>query len=1046
MKSSWKKSEIAFVAVLEFAFVIGLVLPECYGQTGQTVSFADVRRILSDKCFHCHGPDRSKRQSNLRLDDRDSAFAGGDSGPAIRPGSPETSLLTARIMSASDSERMPPPHSAKHLTDAEKELLKQWIAEGAKYEIHWAYKKITEPLIPNVDPILASNAIDCFIFGRLKEARLTPNPLADISTIHRRLHLDLVGLLPDRVITELDDEVSIETLVDELLNSPHFGEKWGREWLDAARYADSDGFEKDKPRSVSFYRDWVIKAWNGNQPYNEFVIEQLAGDLVPNANQETRVATGFLRNSMINEEGGADPEQFRMEAMFDRMDTIGKSILGLTIGCSQCHDHKYDPLSQEDYYRIFAFFNRSAEGSAPVYSPEQRTRTESIGQQIRDIDSELMNSSKEIDERIDSWEEAIRGNQSHWSIMRPAWNDHSLGGCKMLPQGDGSFLAQGYAPTKSEMWGSVQLNTVPVDRIHAVRLECLTDPNLPLGGPGRSIFGYGALTELKVFVAPLENPESKQPVKIVSATADLNPLRSPLPLQFADKSGKERFLGPIEYAIDGLNETAWSLDGGPGRTNRSRNAVFILEEPIEDLSSKILFVHLAQNHGGWNSDDNQNCNLGRIRFSVTNHQAPTADLVPRDIRQIIETVPVRSRTLDQRLAVFGYWRSLQSEYQHQTEQIERLWQLYPQPSSQLVYQELDDERSTRMLERGDFLKPGRLVSAGVPSFLHPLKSNKAEPDRLDFARWSVDDQSPLASRVIVNRLWQSMFGVGLVRSSEDLGSQSEPPTHPELLDYLACQLVRNGWDLKRLIREIVLSKTYQQSSVVSPEHLRVDPVNRLLARSPRVRVMGESVRDIALMASGLLDQRIGGEPVFPPAPDFLFQPPVSYGPKVWKESHGGDRYRRSIYTFRFRSVPYPSLQVFDTPNGDTSCVRRSTSNTPLQALTMLNEPLFVECSQSLARLSFIKLPTSQSDRERFQWMANQVLQRPLTPGEISSLTQLLQMARDKLADDTIAKQVAGWESSSLDSIPKSGQSPQVLAAWSIIARAFLNLDETITRE
>jgi hypothetical protein len=1010
------------------------------------IPFAEVRRILSDKCFHCHGPDQAQRQAGLRLDDRDAALVGGDSGPALMPGKSAESLIWKRINDSDEKQRMPPP-GAKALNPQEVETLRGWIDQGANYETHWSYRPIKRPPIPQHRDPWIKNAIDQFVVDGLRGSGLTPNPRADVFTLRRRLHLDLIGM-PEVpfAYADVDDSSDCTTLIDSLLSSPHFGEKWGRDWLDGARYADSDGFEKDKPRSVWFYRDWVVRALNSDMRYDEFVIEQLAGDLLPNATQDQRVATGFLRNSMINEEGGVDPEQFRMEAMFDRMDAIGKSILGLTIGCSQCHDHKFDPISQEDYYRVFAFFNRSAEGSAPMFTPEQQREVARIHQRMEQIDQELMHSHSEVDSQLSAWESRIRGDQSHWSVIRPHWNDTSLGGCKMLPQEDGSFLAQSYAPTKSEMWGSVPMDASQPDRITALRLECMTDPNLPLGGPGRSIFGYGALSEIKVYVAPLDKPESKTQIKIAAATSDLNPPRTPLPTQFADKSNKQRWLGPIEYAIDGANETAWSLDAGPGRTHQSRNAVFVFDTPIEDARTKIIYVHLVQHHGGWNSDDNQNCNLGRVRFAVTDEARPTADQVPRDVRRIVENSPRDQRTEREQAKVFAHWRSQQPEYAQQTEEIERLWQSYPMPTSQLVYQEAMHGRPTRLLERGDFLKPTKLVTAGVPGFLHPLRSHPTEPSRLDFARWAVDSRSPLAARVVVNRVWQALFGVGLARTSEDLGSQSELPTHPELLDYLASQLMSNQWSIKSLLREILSSATYQQSARVTPDHLRLDPGNRLLARSPRVRVSGESVRDIALAASGLLDERLGGVPVFPPAPDFLFQPPVSYGPKVWKESEGGDRYRRALYTFRFRSVPYPALQVFDTPNGDSACVKRSISNTPLQALTALNETVFVECAQSLARLSFEDLLVDASDTTRLQWIALRVLQRPLVDREVSTLLDLLTKTREQLIDEARAKELAGWDSKSLNAVPTFGQTPHCLASWTTIARVLLNLDESITKE
>src|SRR5438552_9844895 len=509
---------------------------------------------------------------------------------------------------------------------------------------------------------------------------------------------------------------------------------------------------------------------------------------------------------------------------------------------------------------------------------------------------------------------------------------------------DGSLLAQGYAPTKHR----VKLTVKPeVQNITAFRLELLNDPNLPLGGPGRSIKGTGALTEFEVEAAPVDAPDKITKIKMARATADVNPPETPLEAIFDDKNGKRRVTGPVEFAIDGNEDTAWGIDASPGLRNQPRKAVFTAQAPIANPGGTILTFYLDQKHGGWNSDDNQNQNLGRFRLSITTTPGAIADPLPRNVREIIAT-PRARRTPAQMAAVFSYWRTTVPAWREANEKIEELWREHPEGSSQLALAARDEPRETHILTRGDFLKPTKVVGTGVPAFLHPLPKD-APPTRLTFARWLVDRNSPTTARAFVNRMWQAYFAIGLVATSEDLGKQSEAPSNPELLDWLAVEFMDANWSMKAMHRLIVTSATYRQSSRVTPELYERDPYNRLLARGPRFRVEGEIVRDVALAASGLLNPAIGGRSTMPPAPAFLFQPPASYAPFPWIDETGPEKYRRALYTFRRRSTPYPMLQTFDVPNADISCVRRLRSNSPLQALTSLNEPIFVECAHSLAR-------------------------------------------------------------------------------------------------
>jgi Protein of unknown function (DUF1553)/Protein of unknown function (DUF1549)/Planctomycete cytochrome C len=1010
----------------------------------------EVRPILSNNCFHCHGPDPKDRQADLRLDVWKGASKIHGAESVIDAAEPAESELLKRITSDDPDEHMPPPDSGKSLTREQIETLRKWVQQGAKYESHWAFVAPRRPKLPVLkNQAWVRNPIDAFVLARLEREGLEPSPPASANTLFRRLSLDLIGLPP--TLDELakfdadSGEHAYEQQIERLLASPHFGERWGRIWLDAARYADSDGFEKDKPRFVWMYRDWVINALNQDLPYNEFVIEQIAGDLLPHATQDQLVATGFLRNSMINEEGGIDPEQFRMEAMYDRMDAIGKGILGLTIQCAQCHSHKYDPLTQTEYYQMFAFLNNCHEAQIGVYTREQRAEWQATENVIHTIQDRLRTANPDWPQRMAAWEESVRGNQPEWTVVRPP--DDSSGDQKHYVLDDGSILAGGYAPTQftTEFPCDVKL-----PRVSAVRLELLNDPNLPHGGPGRSIYGTCALTEFKVDAVELEHPEKTLDVKIAKATADVNPAERKLEKAFDDLSGKRRVTGPIEFANDGNNLTAWGINIGPVRSNVPRKAVFTFEKPLVAAGGVRLTFKLVQNHGGWNSDDNQNNNLGHFRFAVASADHPVADPLPADVRNIVET-PADKRTAEQAARVFSYWRTTVPEWQEENRRIEALWQSHPWGTTQLALVERDKVRKTHRLERGNFLAPAEEVTPGVPAFLHPLHqedSSGKSATRLDFARWLADRRSPTTARSIVNRIWQAYFGVGLVVTAEDLGTQGDPPSNPELLDWLAVELMDHNWSLKRIHRLIVTSSTYRQSSAVTPQMLERDPTNRLLARGPRYRVDAELVRDVALTASGLLNPTAGGPSVYPPAPEFLFQRPASYGPKTWPVATGPDRYRRGLYTFRFRSVPYPVLQNFDAPNGEVACARRSRSNTPLQALTTLNEPLFVECARALA-LELVH-DGGSTDSERLATAVKRCLSREPRGDELKVLQSFLDRQRQRftragadpwplLADSESTKQKLAAKLS-------ADTTPADLAAWTAVARVILNLDETITKE
>jgi mono/diheme cytochrome c family protein len=1004
----------------------------------------DVQPIFASACYSCHG--EKKQQSSFRLDRKADALKGGDIGRPIVPGKSAESPLIRYVAGLDKDVKMPP--KGERLTAEQIGILRAWIDQGATWpesaavadtKNHWAFQPPVRPPLPTVsDPSWVRTPIDAFVLARLDKEGLKPSPEADRITLLRRLHLDLTGLPP--TIAQVDAFLADKSpnayrnAVERLLSSPHYGERWARHWLDAARYADSDGFEKDMSRNVWFYRDWVVNAFNRDLPYDQFVRDQIAGDLLPHATQDQIVATGFLRNSMLNEEGGIDPEQFRMDAMFDRMDALGKAVLGLTINCCQCHNHKFDPMTQEEYYRLFAYLNNDHEAQRVVYSPDEQRRIADVRRAIGEIEGRLRHTTPDWQDRMAKWEASLPA-EPKWEVVRLTnLGDNSQ---RYIEQPDGSVLCQGYAPTKfsTDMRGESKLKSIT-----GFRLELLNDPNLPCNGPGRSFMGTCALSEFKVEAYDPKDPKTKKTIKLIRATADYGNAERELEPNFDDKTKRRRVTGPVDYAIDGKDDTAWGIDAGPGRRNVPRKAVFVPEKPVSFPNGVVLDFHLKQVHGGWNSDDHMNNNLGRFRLSVTDSPNPSADPLPAGVRQILG-IPKEKRSPAQVAVVFSYWRTTVPEWKAENERIEVLWKQWPVGSTQLTLKVRDHGRTTAILKRGDFLKPTKPVAAGTPAFLHPLRVPNADGSRLTLANWLVDRKSPTTARVFVNRVWQEYFGTGIVATPEDFGLRSDPPSHPELLDWLAVEFMDSGWSVKHLHRLIVNSATYRQSSKVTPEMYARDQFNRLLARGPRLRVDGEIVRDIALSASGLLNNQLGGPSLFSPAPAFLFQPPASYGPFNWIEVKGTDRYRRALYTFRRRSTPYPVFTNFDVPNGDSSCVRRVRSNTPLQALTTLNEEVFMDCARGLAVRAL--RDGGKTDQERVAFAFRCCTSRPPAADEVGELVKLLGSERGRIAKGELnADEVAG---DGKDKLP-TGISAAEAAAYTVVARVLLNLDETITKE
>ena len=816
--------------MLRPATVLILVYALAPAADGAEVDYVrDIKPILAKNCYECHGA--ATQKAKLRLDTAAAALKGGTSGPAVTPAKSDDSLLIEAVTGAEGVTRMPlkrPPLAADQI-----QLLKDWIDQGAKAPAdeapqpataaatkHWAFiapVRAKEPEVKNKPWV--RNPIDSFVLARLEAQGVQPSAEADRATLSRRVSLDLTGLPPS--VAEVDAFLTdnrpdaYEQLVDRLLASPHYGERWARHWLDAARYADSNGFNIDAPRSIWHYRDWVIDALNKDLPFEQFTVQQMAGDMLPGATVEQKIATGFHRNTLINQEGGIDKEQFRVESVVDRVNTTGTVFLGITLGCAQCHDHKYDPFTQREYYQLFAFFNNSEEPTLPLASSEKVAQSEAVVAQLRLLEKEL------------------EEYQSNW-------------------------------------------------------------------------------------------------LKSLSA--------------------EER--GKIP----------------PGIT-------------------QILMLQVEQR------DDKQK-------------------------QTVAEFFKTRDIGLRERVAT-----------------ISELWKREPKFPTTMVVQERETPRETHVHIAGDFTRPGDRVTPAMPAVLHgPAQSGNL--NRLDLARWLVDPANPLNARVSVNRMWQQYFGRGIVETENDFGTQGSPPTHPELLDWLATELVARSWSLKAIHRLIVTSATYRQSSTVRPELAAKDPYNKLLARQSRLRLDAEIIRDTALAAGGLLNPTIGGPSVFPPQPEGVMT--LGQMRRDWTASAGADRYRRGMYTFFWRATPYPSLIVFDAPGAVEACTRRIRSNTPLQALTLLNDQAFVEFAQALAARVLKDVATSDSDRIRYAFRL--CLAREPSTAEREKLGELLARMRtdlDKTPDD--AKLLVSASNTPAADLKE-------LAAWTQVARVLLNLDEFITRE
>ena len=1000
----------------------------------------DIRPILSDKCFHCHGPDKATQEADLRLDLRAEAIAAN----AFVPTDADASELVARI-TAHDApdDLMPPPDSERKLSQLEIDLLTQWINEGAIYEKHWAFIPATKKPLPATGQNL--QAIDRFVLAKLEAEKLSFSPRTDRATLLRRATLDLTGLPP--TIEELDafinapasDEKAYATAVDRLLDSPHYGERMAQFWVEAARYADTDGYQSEGTRNMWPWRDWVIQSFNNNMPFDQFSIEQLAGDQLPNASTQQILASAFNRNHRINNEGGALPEEFLVEYIIDRVETTSTVWLGLTAGCARCHDHKYDPLSQKEFYQLFAYFNNVPENGKDTGAkalPNMMTGSPLLAKDTTELEKELATTVKKRDATLASlpsrqseWEKAEGASVLKLVTASPVWNPikftnaKSNGGATLTEQPDGSLLASGTNPAKENYVLSFSADHA-APPIQSVLLEALQDPSFTEPNRfARSTNGNFVLTEVR-----LERIDAKGKAhKIELKKAEAN-------------HSQPRY--PIANTIDGKPGTGWGADGL--KKGKSLRAKFTLSQPLKLAADESLRLVL-QHQTGFGQH-----NIGRFRVATSTQ--PKADLTagfgPDPLLVAALSQPAAQRKPAEAKSLSDFYSARDPQLIAANAAVKKIESAIskakgPQVNVMVMGDlPVEEKRPTYLLQRGLYDHPdeSEKLSAAVPVSLI-TDNEKAPTSRLEFARWLASERNPLGARVFVNRIWQQHFGVGLVKTAEDFGAQGEWPSHPELLDWLAVDFIENGWDIKRLHRQVLTSRAYTQSSRVTPELYARDPENRLLARGPRMRLDSHAIRDQALAIAGLLNEDLGGAPVKPYQPPGLWSSVANTASKVYTADKGEKLYRRTLYTFWKRAINPPRQIIFDAQSRDACNVRQKVTNTPLQALALMNDPTFVEAARKLGERMIAEGGTQPG--QRLAWAHRTATGRAADKATLSVLHENLEYFKSHYAahPEAAAAYLAVGESSTDATIP-----PTELAAYAATAHLLLNLDSTITRE
>jgi Protein of unknown function (DUF1553)/Protein of unknown function (DUF1549)/Planctomycete cytochrome C len=977
----------------------------------------DVRPILAKNCFGCHGPDEKARKAKLRLDVEESAKA------VIVPGDVDASDLVKRITAEGD-DRMPPPKTGPALPPEQVEVLTRWVKQGAKWGRHWAFEKPVRPSPPEVKLSgWPQNAIDRFVLARLEAEGLKPSPEADKYTLARRVALDLTGLPPDpelvkRLVADSSPD-AYERLVDDLLKSPAFGERWARVWLDLARYADTKGYEKDLGRTMWRYRDWVIDAFNRDLPYDQFTRDQLAGDLLADPTADQVLATAFHRNTMVNEEGGTDDEEFRVAAVKDRVDTTLQVWMGLTAGCAKCHSHKYDPVSQKEYYQLYAFFNQTEDADTgdekpklPFPTKDQQEQIATLQAEYMKVRAELYTFTDELKEAAAKWEEQARA-QTGWKTINPSAMT-TASGSKLKLLDDKSVLAEARKPARETYTVTLPAGTTPVT---GIRLEVLPDKSHPKGGVGRAD-NDGNFVLSRFAVKARSKDGTTKELRIASVVADFS---------------QDQY--PVEHALTNPDPKKHGWAVAP-KQQEIHNAAFTLAEAFTAADGDELEVTLDHqfefSYPGFS--------IGRFRLFLTGDPSPTltGELAP-ELKAIL-LMPVGQRTAEQQAFVWAAYAAVAPSNKPLREKLlalEKQIAAVPAPQTPVMKELLPSkQRANRVHVRGNFLDQGEAVEPGVPAAFHAFPAD-APKNRLGLAAWLAHTDNPLTARVAVNRYWMHLFGRGLVETQEDFGSQGRPPSHPDLLDWLAVEYREKGWSMKGLLKTIVLSATYRQSAKATPDLVKRDPANRLLSRGPRIRMEFEMIRDSALAASGLLSAKMYGPSVMPPQPDGLWR--SAYNGAKWVTATGEDRYRRGLYTYVKRTAPYPALTTLDGPSREICTVRRVTTNTPLQALVTLNDTAFVEMAQALARQMAAAGKTPQ---EQIAHGLRRALVRPASAGEAAVLKELYdarlkhyEAHRDEatlLATDPLGPAVDGPPVSEL-------------AALTAVANVILNLDEFLTK-
>ena len=1024
----------AFLSVL--TVLLSTVATSVHAQSSGTVDFdRDVRPILSNTCYTCHGPDANKRVTELRFDVEMSLF-GDHEEPVVVRGKPDASALIARITSGDPDYRMPPIDEKQQLSEQQIDLLKRWVEQGAQYTGHWSFQPVVRPQLPKVDQAdWPRNGIDHFVLSRMTERKLSPSERASKETLMRRITLDLIGLPPtlDEVDGFLVDDSpqAFEKVVDRLLGSDRFGEHFATAWLDAARYADSNGYQQDRTRTLWPWRDWVIRAFNDNMPFNQFSIEQLAGDQLENASLDQQVATGFHRNHMLNGEGGRIAEESRVEYVMNRVETTGAVWLGLTVGCARCHDHKYDPISQREFYQFYSYFNSidesgrvDAGGNAnpvlPSPTKTQSARKVELVQKLADLQKQLRSVTTAELQR--SWETAKLAElskddkESVWELLKPE-RFVSEQGQTMTLQADGSMLLTGKNPENDNYEIGFESS---LSSITGIRIEAVPHSEFTKGGFARSDSGNFVLTDFSV-QAKRSNEKDFSAVRIASAKASF------------EQGGLS-----IEKSFDGNSATGWAVHN-PSNMKISRQAVYVFDKPIGGSKGTSLIVRMKH------ESPHAFHNLSRFRILVTIQSEPklgSSESGREALVKALQVEPDKRNEMQKKLVSEAFRKgspvvvAVQKEIDVTKQQ---QGTLDKQIVRTMVMRDRKDARETFVLNRGVWDQPDKEqpIQPGTPTCLPGLPKD-APQNRGALANWVVSKENPLTPRVVVNRYWQRFFGTGLVTTTEDFGSQGERPTHPRLLDWLAAEFLESGWNVKHMLKLIVMSATYQQSSKATPTMLEVDASNQWLARGTRFRLTSQAIRDQALMVSGLLVNKLGGPPVKPYQPLGIWSD-LSLGKIKYVQDHGESLYRRTLYTF-WRRASSPTM-LFDVASRQVCKVRTSRTNTPLHALVLMNDNTYVEAARKLAER--VMLEGGVSDEERLAYGFRLATCRHATDAERAVLLDVLTKVRaDYLSDiEKVKALLARGESPVNEKLDRTE-----VAACAAVLNMILNLDEVITKE